>query len=187
MTIWLDERGQNPFCAREMACQWRGQTSPGDLSGDPSIASPPPIRRLSTRGHERQRFESGDGSFAVRRTPRGESTRRRPQREARKERHRNQGLKVRAEEMALNAKCQCCDISRPNARCARLLGSEPIPSRAYGSLGEVQPAWLRVIADMSQANSAKTRPDTQAAAECRPRVWPSVVCVVPQANESGGP
>jgi len=192
MTIWLDERRQNPFRAREIACQWRGQISPGNFGGDRSIARPRPIRRLqpeiSTCGHECQRFEIGGASFAARGTPCGDSTRRLPPWEARKERHANQGLKVRTGTMSLNAKCQWCDISRSNERCARLLGSEPIRSRAYGSLGEVQPVWQRETAHMTQANSAKTQPDTQAAAGCRPRAWsPCFFVVVPRMNESGGP
>ncbi len=190
MMIWLDERRSNLLCKREMVCQWRGQNSPGNFGGDPSTASPRLIRRLrpetSTCGHECPRFESGGAGVAATETLRGESARRLPQREARKERPGNQGSKVRAGAMSLIAKCQRCDISRPDERCARLLGSEPIPSRAYESLAEVQPVWLHEITNMTQANSVKTQLDTQAAAGCRPRVWPPVF-VVPRMNESGGP
>lgn len=184
MTIWLDERRQNPFCAREMAGQWRGQISVGDFGGDPSIASPGAIRHpqpeISTCGHECRRFQSGDASLAAKGAPRGESTRRLPLWETRKEKHGNQGLKVRAEAMSLNAKYHHCDISRSDERCARLLGSEPIRSRVYGSFGEVQPVWLRETANILPANSAKTQPDTQAAAGCRPRVWSPVLFAVPR-------
>jgi hypothetical protein len=187
MTIWLDERRENFFCARELARQWRQQISSGNFGGGPSIARPRPIRRVSTCAHGRQKLESGGASSAVGGTPREESTRRLSQRKARKERHGNQGLKVHAGAMSLNAKRQCCDISRSNERCARLLGSEPIRSRAYVSLGEVQPVWRRETASILQANSAKTQPDTQAAAGCRPRAWSPVLFVAPRINESGGP
>jgi hypothetical protein len=187
MSIWLDERRQNPFCSREIVCRWPGQISPGNFGGDASIASPRPIRRLSTRGHECGRSESGGANFVATSIARGDSTRRPPQREARKERHGNQWLEVRAGAKSLKAKCQCCDISKSNERCAHLLGSEPIRSQAYGSPGEIQPVWLRETANIPQANSAKTQPDTQAAAGCRPRAWSPVFSVVPRMNESRGP
>jgi hypothetical protein len=193
MTSGSGERRQNPLCSREIDCRWRRRISRGNFGGDRPTTSPRRLRRpqpeTSTCGHKSERLESGDASFAARSASRRESACRLPLRQARKGKAGNQELKARAAAAPVTpgAMRHCCDISRSNELCARLLGSEPIPSRVCGSLGEVPPAWLRETTKKTEAKSAKTQLDTQAAAGCRSRAWSPGLFVVPRVNESGGP